>query len=142
MTSWAGRLRQALQAFNYSDDYSDDDASMISYTIHHDGNTALQAALRESFEEAHICHEEEVVMGVSIASNPNPKLTLIECGDKCSLCWDEIEVGTMCFRTPCNHIYCSKCIKNPLLNKCGRCNQTFCTAEPVKAIKVKVEDDH
>jgi hypothetical protein len=121
-------MRQALQAVDCDDDYSDDDM-------------ALQAALWESFEEAHVSHEEEVVMGVSIASNPDPKLTLVEHGDECCLCRDGIEAGAVYFQTPCKHIYCSECISNPLLlNQCGHCSQLFYTAEPVKVITVKVED--
>jgi hypothetical protein len=52
MTSWAGRLRQSLQAFNYSDDFSDDD------------DDDLQVALRESFDTPYI--DENVVMGVTV----------------------------------------------------------------------------
>jgi hypothetical protein len=123
MTSWAGRLCQSLQAFNYSDDYSDDDGD-------------LQVALRESFDTPYI--DEDVVMGVTIAST-SPKLTLVDDDGECCLCWDKIEHGKTYFQSPCKHIYCSDCISNPMLNKCTRCNQEFNTAEPITAIKVKIE---
>ena len=125
MTSWAGRLRQSsLQAVNYNEDYSNDDGD-------------LQVALRESFDTPYT--REDVVMGVTVAST-SPKLTLVnDDEEKCCLCWDKIEHGKTYYLSPCKHIYCSQCISNPMLKKCLRCNQEFDTAEPITAIKVKIE---
>jgi hypothetical protein len=109
---------------NYNDDDSDDDGD-------------LQVALRESFDTPFI--HENVVMGVTIAST-SPKLTLVDDDEeKCCLCWDKIEHGITYYRSPCKHLYCSECISNPMLNKCLRCDQEFNTAEPIIAIKVKIE---
>jgi hypothetical protein len=80
---------------HFFEEESDDDALLVSYSMvreniagaNPDHDRDLQAMLRESFEEAPSSYDEEVIMGVSVASTP-PKLTYVDHDSECCLCWD------------------------------------------------------
>lgn len=81
---------------------------------------------------------------VRSTNDTTPQPAFADLDEECQFCGTGIEGGSICFKvTPCNHLYCEECVKNPgfvSCNKCVRCNREMEVAEPVVATKVKIEE--
>lgn len=59
----------------------------------------------------------------------------VDSEDTCCCCLAALVEGQTYYMAECGHLFCYQCMFDyKLLNRCGRCNQVFMSAVPVKIV--------
>lgn len=60
-------------------------------------------------------------------------IVIVEAQDTCCFCLSMLAATETYYMAECGHLFCYSCMfEHKLLNRCGRCNQVFMSAVPVK----------